>query len=520
MEQDQPRVLFVDDEDSILNALRRLTSDLQAHCEFVNSAEKALTLMQKQAVDVVVSDMRMPEMSGLSFLTQVASEYPETIRIVLTGVSDTDSVMDVINEGRIWGYVRKPWDDKDLLLTLDQAIITQQALSERALLRRTVEQYQQHNKRHFNGFIGSSAPMQFIYNAIELSAPSTASIFITGASGTGKEVAAAALHALSPRKNKPFIALNCAAIPSELMESEIFGHVKGAFSGAVNNRKGAAELANGGTLFLDELSEMDIGLQAKLLRFIQSGFYQKVGSSEQSSTNIRFISATNRDPTEAIANKKLREDLYYRLNVINIALPALKDRDNDAVDIGRHFLEEFCVDENKVIAGFSKNAEKLLTQYHWPGNVRQLRNCIHNAVIMTTEPLVSEKNLAQPLGLTEEQAMQLIASERIQDMPMNATPSEPLVEQGIYLQSTQIQAEMPGSQTDTVEPSLHQAIHRGSSHEPIVPLYQVEKRAIESALIQCNDNVVQAAALLDVSPSTLYRKINNWQKENTVNDGK
>ena len=219
--------------------------------------------------------------------------------------------------------------------------------------------------------------MQFVYSCIEQSAPSSASVFITGPSGSGKEVAAQAIHRLSKRKNGPFIALNCAAIPSELMESEIFGHIKGAFSGAVSNRDGAATLANGGSLFLDEIGEMDISLQAKLLRFIQTGCFQKVGSGKEEKVDIRFISATNREPQIAINEKKLREDLFYRLNVISIALPALNERGNDIVKLAEHFLSHFCEVEEKVFAGFSTEAENLIKSYSWPGNVRQLQNVIH-----------------------------------------------------------------------------------------------------------------------------------------------
>jgi len=329
-------------------------------------------------------------------------------------------------------------------------------------------------------------------------------VLITGSSGTGKEVAAEAIHALSPRKNKPFIALNCAAIPSELMESEVFGHVKGAFSGASGARQGAAELANGGTLFLDELSEMDIGLQAKLLRFIQTGTYQRVGSGEQITTDIRFISATNRQPETAIAEKKLREDLYYRLNVIHLKLPDLAERDQDPLEIAQHFLDEFSESEGKVIAGFSRQAEQLLNHYQWPGNIRQLRNCIHNAVIMSTDTLITEQVLALPLGLNPEQLTDLLSQpdsqsslSRPQENQQNP-PANPPQESNKDFLSPVISPARVSDFTATIE--------------NIKPLHIMEKNAIERALAHCSDNVVQAAKLLDVSPSTLYRKINNWEK--------
>jgi two-component system repressor protein LuxO len=271
----------------------------------------------------------------LEFLQKVAVQWPETVRIMLTAYTELNDVISAINSGRIWSYMKKPWDNEELKLNIQQALSYSEVLAERSLLRHTLDQVQTKRKRNFMKFIGQSTAMQFVYDAIENCASSHASVFITGASGTGKELVADALHKLSPRKDKHFVCLNCAAIPSELMESEIFGHVKGSFSGAVSNRDGAATMADGGTLFLDELGEMDIGLQAKILRFIQTGTFQKVGSNKQEKVDIRFVSATNREPFKAIEDGHLREDLYYRLNVISINLPPLKDRENDACQIAQ-----------------------------------------------------------------------------------------------------------------------------------------------------------------------------------------
>ena len=292
------RVLFVDDEPDVLRSLSRIARKLDADVLTANSGKEALEIIEHSPVDVIVTDMRMPEMDGNELLTQVAKLTPETVRIVLTGYADMDMVLGAINSGHIWGYLQKPWDNYELIIKLKQALQLQQVLAERTLMRRTIEQYQYYRKENFEGFIGDSVAMQFVYSSIEQCAPSQASVFITGPSGSGKEVAAQAIHQLSKRAEKPFIALNCAAIPSELMESEIFGHVKGAFSGAVSNRDGAASLANGGTLFLDEIGEMDINLQAKLLRFIQDGKFQKVGSGKEEHADIRFVCATNREPQQ------------------------------------------------------------------------------------------------------------------------------------------------------------------------------------------------------------------------------
>ncbi len=261
-------ILFVDDEPEILTALTRLLRNTGVTLYTATSAEKGLQILEQQYVDIVISDKNMPGMNGMEFLQKVAVQWPETVRIMLTAYTELNDVISAINSGRIWSYMKKPWDNEELKLNIQQALSYSEVLAERSLLRHTLDQVQTKRKRNFMKFIGQSTAMQFVYDAIENCASSHASVFITGASGTGKELVADALHKLSPRKDKHFVCLNCAAIPSELMESEIFGHVKGSFSGAVSNRDGAATMADGGTLFLDELGEMDLGLQAKILRFI------------------------------------------------------------------------------------------------------------------------------------------------------------------------------------------------------------------------------------------------------------
>jgi DNA-binding NtrC family response regulator len=478
----QNRILFVDDEPAILRSLKRISSKVDAVILTASSGQHALEIMNKNPVDVIVSDLKMPNMDGNQLLEQVAQIYPETVRIVLTGCDDMDMVITSINAGHIWGYLQKPWDNFELIVKLKQALQLQQVLAERTLMRRTIDQYQKYHKTKFEGFIGDSVPMQFVYSCIEQSAPSSASVFITGPSGSGKEVAAHAIHRLSKRKKGPFIALNCAAIPSELMESEIFGHIKGAFSGAVSNREGAATLANGGSLFLDEIGEMDISLQAKLLRFIQTGCFQKVGSGKEEKVDIRFISATNRDPHVAIAEHKLREDLFYRLNVISIDLPSLNERDNDILKLAEHFLCHFSEIEGKVFAGLSSGAEALIKSYSWPGNVRQLQNIIHSSIVMSEGPLISEKIISQQLNVQNKQVNPTLDLQ------------QKIIKPPVLDKNTQIQSN-----------------GTTNSLSPIITLAEVEKQTIEHAIALCQDNIVKAASELGVSPSTLYRKIQQWQ---------
>ena len=398
-------------------------------------------------------------------------------------------IMGAINEGRIWGFIHKPWNDAELRQVIDHAVFTQQVIAERALLRHTVAKYQATHKDGFSDFIGGSVAMQLVYSAIEKAGPSKASVFVTGASGTGKELAARAIHSNSPRANGPFMALNCAAIPGELMESEIFGHVKGAFSGAQSARDGAATLADGGTLFLDELAEMDINLQSKLLRFIQTGTFQKVGSSKTESVDIRFVCATNQEPLKAIKEKQLREDLYYRLNVVSINLPPLRERDNDSMVLAKAFLQRFAEEEDKILVGFSSDAEKVILSYGWPGNVRQLENTIHSAVIMSQGPLITGQDLANVLQI------------RLDDLDQEAAES---LSRPAQDHSERRKSQSPVTQDDEnpVAPVTQE----------VVPLAKVEELAIKQALDHCDGNVVRAAGLLQVSPSTLYRKIQAWDQ--------
>ena len=471
-------VLCVDDEIEVLEALTRVFRKSDFKVFTANSGAEGLEMLRQERIDIVISDLKMPEMDGNQFLRKVANTSPEVMRLMLTAFTEIDDVITAINEGRIFGYLQKPWNNRELLLVVEQAYKFKSLMSERSMLKQVVDRYQQYYKPKFEGFVGDSMAMQFVYQAIEQAAPSSASIFVTGESGTGKEVAAAAIHHLSKRSNQPFIALNCAAIPSELMESEIFGHIKGAFSGAVSNRDGAATLADGGTLFFDELGEMDINLQAKLLRFIQTGEFQKVGSSKSERVDIRFVCATNRNPIEAIQKQQLREDLYYRLNVISIDIPPLRERDSDMVQLAHHFLGQFNEIEDKSIAGFTAEAEQLIKTYPWPGNVRQLQNTMHSAVILSQSNLIEAEVLKRQLKITNMSNMAVTSIS--QPAPVNSMPVEtPL--------------DMP-AQGDT-----------------IVPLAQLERQAIERAIQQCEENVVQAASLLGVSPSTLYRKIQQWQ---------
>ncbi|MFT7220864.1 MAG: two-component system repressor protein LuxO, partial [Candidatus Azotimanducaceae bacterium] len=333
----------------------------------------------------------------------------------------------------------------------------------KARLNTLVREYEKSGseRHHFAGFIGKSLAMQTIYNFIEAAAPSKASVFITGESGTGKELLAEAIHQFSPRRDQPFIALNCGAIPRELIESEIFGHAKGAFTGANSERKGAAVLANGGTLFLDEICEMDIDLQVKLLRFLQTETFRHVGSDNEITVDIRVVCATNRNPLLEVKEGNFREDLFYRLHVISMKLPALRERNDDALLIAEHLLQKYAEEENKPFSRFDKESKKLIEQYSWPGNIRELQNVIRQVVVLNTGDEVTATML--PIHLRSETAVPVEGS--------NETPA-----------------------------------NSESLKSVMKPLWLIEQEHIDRVITHCGDNIPKAASILEVSPSTLYRK--------------
>jgi two-component system repressor protein LuxO len=312
------------------------------------------------------------------------------------------------------------------------------------------------------GFIGSSSAMQFVYEQIARIAPSAAPVFITGESGTGKDVCAEALHAKGPRAGKRLVAINCAAIPRDLMESELFGVARGAFTGAHEDRKGAAELADGGTLFLDEIGEMDLSLQSKLLRFLQTGTISRVGEAGTRTVDVRVICATNRNPMTLISEKKFREDLFYRLHVLPIHLPPLRQRPSDIMVLSRHFLARYAGEERKAFAGFSGEAAQALMAAEWPGNVRQLQNLVRRLVVLFDGGEIS----AAMIGAADIEARG--TAER--------TPMTALRER----------------------------------RQAVLPMWQQEQRIIEDAIASFNGNVSLAAAALEISPSTIYRKRQSW----------
>lgn len=465
-----PSVLIVEDERLLGQVYLSYLESAGYQPKHVVTGREALQCLQIDPPDIMLLDLMLPDMDGLEILQQVQLESLAITVIIITSESSADIAVKAMHRGA-FDYLVKPVDAERLLTTVRNA-------SERQNLRTTLTQFQAFQPRNrFEGFLGQAPLMQAVYRMIENASASNASVFITGESGTGKEVCAEAVHNLSSRQNNPIISINCAAIPRELLESEIFGHTKGAFSGATKERSGAAGAANKGTLFFDEVCDMDMDLQAKLLRFIQTKRYRRVGSDKEEETDVRFICATNRNPLNEVRSGRFREDLYYRLFVIPIELPPLRLRDNDVLQLASHFLEKYAEEESKNFEGFLPEAEQALLDFNWPGNVRQLQNLFHKMVVVHDGGMVSAAML---------------------DLPDNDNTVDNLAD---------------GQNVTTYKTAGNKVPVSRLDKKAIRPLWQEEKFIIERAIELCGGNVVEAASKLGISDSTIYRKRSKWLKQ-------
>ncbi|MEH0687831.1 sigma-54-dependent Fis family transcriptional regulator [Vibrio cholerae] len=444
---------MVEDTASVAALYRSYLTPLGIDINIVGTGRDAIESLNFRTPDLILLDLRLPDMTGMDVLTAVKAKDPDVPVIFMTAHGSIDSAVEAMRLGA-QDFMIKPCEADRLRVTVNNAIRKATKLKNEA---------DNPGNQSYQGFIGSSQTMQAVYRTIDSAATSKASIFITGESGTGKEVCAEAIHATSKRGDKPFIAINCAAIPKDLIESELFGHVKGAFTGASTDRQGAAELADGGTLFLDELCEMDLDLQTKLLRFIQTGTFQKVGSSKMKSVDVRFVCATNRDPWKEVEEGRFREDLYYRLYVIPLHLPPLRERGEDIIEIAYSLLGFMSNEEGKDFVRLAPDVVERFKRYEWPGNVRQLQNVLRNVVVLNNGREITLDMLPPPLN-------------------------QPA--------TNEIRVSLPQPETISVY--------------EIFPLWLTEKNAIEQAIAACDGNIPKAAGYLDVSPSTLYRKLQAW----------
>ena len=415
------KILVVDDEALIRDMIKRGLSQMGGFSvEVAQSGPEAIEKVEKDVFDLVLTDLKMPEMDGLELLKTIKGTRPEIMVIMMTAHGSIETAVEAMKIGAD-DYITKPIDFNDLLLHISKVQKESLLLRENRLLRMEVRK-----KFEFNNIIGKSKKMQEIFSLIEKVALGSSTVMIYGGSGTGKELVAKAIHYNSPRADRPFIPFNCGAIPETLVESELFGHTKGAFTGAIQAKKGLFEEANEGTLFLDEISSILPSVQVKLLRVLQERELMKVGSTERTKIDVRMIAATNENLEENMKQGKFREDLFYRLHVFPIFLPDLKGRKEDIPLLAYHFLDFYSKEAKKEIKGISKEAMKLLLEYHWPGNVRELENTIERAVIMTDQDTLVPNDLPKDLmegfsemikrGVKDRKSLDDIKSEYIKEI--------------------------------------------------------------------------------------------------------
>ena len=442
------RVLIVEDDGATRSGLTELVRTWGFLAESAADGEEGLEKVTSFRPSIVVTDLVMPRRGGLDLLYAIRDQDPSIATILLTAQGTVESAVDAIRNGA-YDYLTKPVDPQRLRFLLEKAAERQSAMREVQVLRRQLR-----DRGAFGPMIGASPEMRKIYQVIEQAAPTTASVLITGESGTGKELVAQTIHQLSPRGPMPYVPINCAAIPETLLESEIFGHERGAFTGAMERRQGVFELADRGTIFLDEIAEMTPQTQVKLLRVLQERRFRRLGGRTETPVDVRVIAATNVDPLQAVRDGKLREDLYYRLNVFAIALPPLRDRKEDLPLLVQSFISEFVERNQKSVKAVSADAMRQLEQYQWPGNVRELRNVLERATILAEGEFIEPRHLP-PLGAAAP-------------VP---TGNQMLLEPGI-----------------TVE--------------------EAERRLIVLTLEHTRDNKTRAAEILGISLKTLHNKLN------------
>jgi two-component system, NtrC family, response regulator AtoC len=388
------KILVVDDEVAIRDIIRKGLSQMGGlSVEVAQNGPEAIEKIEKDVFDLVLTDLKMPEMDGLELLKTIKGIRPEVMVILMTAYGTIETAVEAMRIGAN-DYVTKPIDLNELLIHISKVQKESLLLTENRLLRMEVRK-----KFEFSNIIGKSKKMQEVFSLIEKVALGNSTVIIYGGSGTGKELVAKAIHYNNPRADRPFIPFNCGAIPETLVETELFGHTKGAFTGAIQAKKGLFEEADGGTLFLDEISTILPSVQVKLLRVLQEKELMRVGSTERTKIDVRMIAATNENLEENMKKGKFREDLFYRLHVFPIFLPDLKDRKEDIPLLAYHFLDLYSKEAKKEIKGISKEAIKLLLEYHWPGNVRELENAIERAVVMTDQDYLMSNDF--PKDLTE-----------------------------------------------------------------------------------------------------------------------
>jgi len=446
-------LLLVEDTSSLAMVYRSVLERAGHAVVACDTISQAREEMAKQRFSVILLDLSLPDGDGMELMGDLLKGGAKVI--VITANGSINRAIEAMRQGA-FDFLVKPFDEKKLLGAVENAQHVQAGAPSRP---------QADVREEFHGFLGESPPMQKIYRMISNIGRSSATVFITGESGTGKEVAAKAIHAVSARAKKPFVPLNCGAIPADLLESEVFGHLKGSFTGAIANKIGAAEAASGGTLFLDEICEMQLSLQTKLLRFLETSKIQPVGAVAAKSVDARILCATNRDPLEEVKAGRFREDLYYRLHVVPMHMPPLRERGEDINLIADAVLKRFSEEEGRDFEKISPEVQRIFAGFGWPGNVRQLLNILRNVVVL---------------------------------------------HDGTHVLPEMLPAEITGAEVRPATPAARTECEVGQFVG--LTMAQFERAFVEATISECNGSVPEAARMLDVSPSTLYRKRENWQK--------
>ncbi|MBD3267184.1 response regulator [bacterium] len=459
----KPQILITDDDADIQGLLKARLQNAGYQIHLEGSAAGLREALKHREFNTLLLDLNLPDGDGLELIPEVRESDPNLPIIMITAHGSIEKAVEAMRRGA-YDFCPKPIDFNRLSVSVNNAI-------ERNQLKRQISSLQKTHKKRLCGLIGASPEMQVVYRIIETVAPTKAPVLITGESGTGKELVAQAVHQLSPRRKKELVDVNCAAIPKDLLESELFGHEKNAFTGANDQYIGRCERADESTLFLDEISEMDPSLQAKLLRFLQDYTFFRVGGRERITVDVRIVSATNRNPQKAIEGNLFREDLYYRLNVVNIDVPALREHASDIPDLAEHFLHHYARQNEKDFQMLSSDAMEILCGYTWPGNVRELENVIQQAVVLHDGEELEAQMLPGHLHTAEKKGPPKPESPK-QEPARDAEPAE--------------------------------------ERDVIIPFEQLEEDAIENALRIMKGNVAKAGAALHLSQATMYRKIRDY----------
>lgn len=462
-----PPLLLIEDTPSLQMVYEAVLKSAGYRVQTEGTAEAGLRAFRAQRPQVVLLDLMLPDRDGLDLMQEILTIQPGTAVIVITAHGSINKAVAAMRAGAN-EFLVKPFDEQRFLNAIENALAaigTAGAAGPRppATARTTAP----------GEFIGQSEPMRAVYAKIRSVARSMATVFITGESGTGKELCAQAVHDASNRAKGPFVPLNCGAIPSELLESEVFGHLRGSFTGAISDKVGAAAAADGGTLFLDEICELDLNLQTKLLRFLQTSTIQPVGATRARKVNVRIVCATNRDPLDAVRRGQFREDLYYRLHVVPIHMPPLRERGEDVIAIAEAALRRYAGEESRAFQRLDEEVKALFRRFDWPGNVRQLLNVIRNVVVLNDGPVVTPAMLPFEVHHELERGMARAA---------DAAPAPAVALDGLIGRT----------------------------------LGEIERIVIEATIARHGGSVPKAARVLDVSPSTLYRKLEAWARGETV----